>query len=125
MVRAAVGIRDNQHQQTNAGSVYSGTSDKAEHPKDGTNLKLMGFSIEVEIKPITLVLETDKGPFSLEMTGSQLAKLSYALRFVDYAEEPLQRKQLKKQAEASKGNTTARLASPSRANAKKRRKEKK
>ena len=64
-----------------------------------TNLKLMGFSIEVETDPITLQLQTDKGPFSVEISKTQLAKLVYALRFVLYAEEPLQRKRLRKEAE--------------------------
>ena len=64
-----------------------------------TNLKLMGFSIEVETDPITLQLQTDKGPFSVEISKTQLAKLVYALRSVLYAEEPLQRKRLRKEAE--------------------------
>ena len=64
-----------------------------------TNLKLTGFSIEVETDPITLQLQTDKGPFSIEISKTQLEKLVYALRFVLYAEEPLQRKRLSKEAE--------------------------
>jgi len=63
---------------------------------------LIGFSIEVETPPVTLLLETDKGPFSLEIPKAQLDNLVYALRFVDYAEEPLQER-LRKKEEAAKG----------------------
>ena len=32
-----------------------------------TNLKLIGFSIEVETDPVTLLLQTDRGPLSVEI----------------------------------------------------------
>lgn len=71
-----------------------------------TKLTLKGFSIEVETEPVTLMLETDKGPFSVEITSDQLSKLVYALRFVFYAEEPLQRR---RQKQAEGGTKTATL----------------
>ena len=64
-----------------------------------SNLKLIGFSIEVETDPVTLLLQTDRGPFSVEIPKAQLSNLIYALRFVSCADEPLQRKRLRKQAE--------------------------
>ena len=64
--------------------------------------KMIGFSIEVETDPVTLLLQTDRGPFSVEIPKAQLANLIYALRFVSYADEPLQRKRLKKQAEGKR-----------------------
>jgi hypothetical protein len=103
MVRTAAGIKDNQQLQANADSVRQGTPDNAEITKDITNLRLIGFSIEVETPPVTLLLKTDKGPLRLEIPKAQLDNLVCALRFVDYAEEPLQRKRLKKAAETSKG----------------------
>jgi hypothetical protein len=102
LVRAAADIRDNEGPQANAGSIRSETPSKAEITEDITNLKLIGFSIEVETPPVTLRLETDQGPFSLEIPKAQLDKLVYAFRFVDYAEEPL-RERLRKKEEASKG----------------------
>jgi hypothetical protein len=62
-----------------------------------TSLKLTGFEIAVEDDPVTLLLQTDKGPFSVEMTRGQLGKLVYALRFVRDAEEPLRRRRQKRQ----------------------------
>ena len=100
LVRAAAG--DNEGPQANAGSIRSETSSKAEITEDITNLKLIGFSIEVETPPVTLLLETDQGPYSLEIPKAQLDNLVYAFRFVDYAEEPL-RERLRKKEEASKG----------------------
>ena len=47
-----------------------------------TNLKLIGFSIEVETDPVTLLLQTDRAPFSVEIPKAQLSNLIYALRFV-------------------------------------------
>jgi hypothetical protein len=58
-----------------------------------TKLKLNGFSIEVEEGPATLLMQTDKGPFSVEISREQLPQLVYALRFVLYAEEPLRKRQ--------------------------------
>jgi hypothetical protein len=62
LVGAAAGIQDHEGPQVNAGSIRSETPSKVKV----TNLKLIGFSIEVETPPVTLLLETDKGPFSLE-----------------------------------------------------------
>ena len=59
-------------------------------------MKLIGFSIEVKEGPIELLMQTDKGPFSVEIPTAQLSKLVYALRFVLYAEEPLKKKQERK-----------------------------
>jgi len=84
----------------------SAVSPTSQPVTEATKLTLKGFSIEVETEPVVLMLETDKGPFSLEITGDQLSKLVYALRFVLYAEEPLQRKQQK---QAERGTKTATL----------------
>jgi hypothetical protein len=65
-----------------------------------TNLKLTGFSIEVEEGPATLLMQTDKGAFSVEIAEEQLSQLVYALRFVLYAEEPLRKKRERKQSES-------------------------
>jgi hypothetical protein len=65
-----------------------------------TNLRLNGFSIEVTEDPVTLLMQTDKGPFSIEIPKAQLSKLVYALRFVLYAEEPLRKKREIKQSGA-------------------------
>ena len=67
--------------------------------EDVTNLKLTGFSIEVETDPVTLLMQTDKGPFSVEIPKTELSNLVYALQIVSYADEPLQQKRLKRQAE--------------------------
>ena len=61
-----------------------------------TTLKLNGFSIEVKEGPVELLMQTDKGPFSVEIPTAQLSKLVYALRFVLYAEEPLKKKRERK-----------------------------
>ena len=47
-----------------------------------TTLKLNGFSIEVKEGPVELLMQTDKGPFSVEIPTAQLSKLVYALHFV-------------------------------------------
>jgi hypothetical protein len=65
-----------------------------------TNLKLDGFSIEVEEGPATLLMQTDRGAFSVEMSEDQLSQLVYALRFVLYAQEPLRKRREKRQSEA-------------------------
>jgi hypothetical protein len=65
-----------------------------------TNLKLDGFSIEVEEGPATLLMQTDRGAFSVEMSEDQLSQLVYALRFVLYAQEPLKKRREKRQSEA-------------------------
>ena len=101
MLKTAGSMKHIQYLQPNAGAAQPETSDEAEATR--TNLKLIGFSIEVDIDPVTLKLETDKGPFSLEIPADQRSKLAYALRFVEYAQEPLEKKRLKKQTEASKG----------------------
>ena len=62
-------------------------------------MKLIGFSIEVKEGPVELLMETDKGPFSVEIPTAQLSKLVYALRFVLYAEEPLKKKRERKLSE--------------------------
>ena len=64
-----------------------------------TNLKLNGFSIEVEEDPVTLLMQTDQGSFSVEIPKAQLAELIYALRFVSYAQEPLRKKRERRQLE--------------------------
>jgi hypothetical protein len=102
LARAAAGIRDNEGPQANAGSMRSETPSKTEITEDVTNLKLIGFSIEVETSPVTLLLETDKGLFSLEIPKAQLDNLFYAFLFFFYAEQPL-RERLRKKEEASKG----------------------
>ena len=61
-----------------------------------TTLKLIGFSIEVRDGPLELLMQTDKGPFNVEISEDQLSKLTYALRFVQYAEEPLRKKRERK-----------------------------
>ena len=68
--------------------------------EDVTSLKLIGFSIEVQTDPVTLLMQTDEGPFSVEIPKTELSNLVYALQIVSYADEPLQRKRLKRQAEA-------------------------
>ena len=95
---------------------------KVEVANEVTNLKLTGFSIEVDIDPVTLLLETDKGPFRLEIPKNQLEKLVYALRFVLYAYEPLQKTRLKKQRAAK---PTALVTRPSRPTERKRNRRKK
>jgi hypothetical protein len=102
MLKTAGSMKDVQYLQPNAGSAQPETG---ETEAIRTNLKLIGFSIEVDIDPVTLKLETDKGPFSLEIPRDQLSKLAYALRFVEYAQEPLEKKRLKKQTDASKGKS--------------------
>jgi hypothetical protein len=103
MLKTAGSMKNVQYLQPNAGSAQSESSGEADTTK--TNLKLIGFSIEVDIDPVTLKLETDKGSFSLEIPRDQLSKLAYALRFVEYAQEPLEKKRLKKQTDASKGKS--------------------
>jgi hypothetical protein len=61
-----------------------------------TTLKFMGFSIEVKEGPVELLMQTDKGPVSVEIPTGQLSKLVYALRFVLYADEPLKKKRERK-----------------------------
>lgn len=73
-----------------------------ETTEEATHLKLISFSIEVETDPITLLMQTDKGPFGVEVPKDQLSHLVYALRFVLYADEPLREKRLRRQAEAGR-----------------------
>jgi hypothetical protein len=100
--KAMVGVKA-QSGQANDLAAVSPTSQPV---TEVTKLTLKGFSIEVETEPVTLMLETDKGPFSVEITGDQLSKLVYALRFVLYAEEPLQHK---RQKQPEGGAKTAKL----------------
>jgi hypothetical protein len=72
--------------------------------EEPTNLKLIGFSIEVETDPVTLTMQTDKGPFNVEIPKAELSNLVYALQIVSYADEPLREKQLRRQAEARRLN---------------------
>ena len=74
-----------------------------------TRLKLTGFSIEVKESPIELLLQTDKGPFNVEIPEPQLSKLVYALRFVQYAEEPLRKRRQKRQSKSSGSPSAANL----------------
>ena len=67
-----------------------------------TNLKLDGFSIEVEEGPAKLLMQTDKGSFSVEIGQEQLSELVYALRFVLYAQEPLKEKRERKQSKGQR-----------------------
>jgi hypothetical protein len=62
-----------------------------------TPLKLIGFSTEVEEGPVELLLQTDRGAFNLEIPQEQLSKLVYALRFIEYAQEPLRKNRLQRQ----------------------------
>jgi hypothetical protein len=62
-----------------------------------TDLKLIGFSIEVDDDPIELLLQTDMGAFKVEIPKAQLSNLVYALRFILDAEEPLRAKRERKQ----------------------------
>jgi hypothetical protein len=50
--------------------------------EEATDLKLISFAIEVETDPVTLPMQTDKGPFSVEIPKDQLSHLVYALRLV-------------------------------------------
>ena len=93
--KAMAGIKQAQNEQTDDRSAHVTTAEPA--TQEVTKLILNGFSIEVDTEPVTLMLETDKGSFSVEITGNQLSKLVYALRFVLYAEEPLQRKRQKQE----------------------------
>jgi hypothetical protein len=81
----------------------SGRRDRATKMADKTtNLKLDGFSIEVEEGPATLLMQTDKGAFSVEMSEDQLSQLVYALRFVLYAQEPLRKRRERRQSEGQR-----------------------
>jgi hypothetical protein len=86
--------------EASAGAVVSQTLTHVDPPEDVTSLKLTGFSIEVDTDPVTLLMRTDKGPFSVEISKTELSNLVYALQIVSYADEPLQQKRLKRQAEA-------------------------
>src|SRR6478752_10202525 len=91
-------IKEAQGLQADVSSAGSQAPGKTE---EITNLKLVGFSIEVETDPVTLLMQTDKGPFSVEIPKTELSNLVYALQIVSYADEPLQQKRLKRQAEAT------------------------
>jgi hypothetical protein len=62
-----------------------------------TTLRLIGFSIEIKEGPVELLMQTDKGPFNVEISEEQVSKLIYALRFGQYAHEPLRKKRERKQ----------------------------
>ena len=113
--KAMVGVKA-QSGQANDLAAVSPTSQPV---TEVTKLTLKGFSIEVETEPVTLMLETDKGPFNVEITGDQLSKLVYALRFVLYAEEPLQGR---RQKQAESGTQTATLMTRAKSQSKSRRK---
>jgi len=72
-----------------------------------TNLRLISFSIEVKTDPVTLTMQTDKGPFNVEIPKTELTNLVYALQVVSYADEPLRKKQLKRQEGARRLNASA------------------
>jgi hypothetical protein len=78
-----------------------------EATEETTYLKLVSFSIEVETDPITLTMQTDKGPFNVEIPKTELTNLVYALQVVSYADKPLRKKQLKRQEEARRLNASA------------------
>jgi hypothetical protein len=59
-------MKEAQNLQADARSTGSQAPDKVAMTEEITNLKLIGFSIEVETDPVTLLLQTDKGPFSVE-----------------------------------------------------------
>ena len=92
-------MKEVQSLQVDANSAGSQAPGKTE---EITNLKLVGFSIEVETDPVTLLMQTDKGPFSVEIPKDQLSHLVYALRFVLYADEALREKRPRRQAEAGR-----------------------
>jgi hypothetical protein len=120
--KAMVGIKQAQNLQTDHRPAGLPIPKPTEITEEITKLTLKGFSIEVETEPLTLVLQTDKGPFSVAITSDQLSKLVYALRFVLYAEEPLQRKRQKQEKD---GEKPAKLvAPPSRPHGKSRKKKK-
>ena len=77
-----------------------------ETTEETIHLKLISFSIEVETAPVTLQMQTDKGAFNVEIPKSELSNLVYALQIVSYADEPLRKKQLKRQAEAKRLNAS-------------------
>jgi hypothetical protein len=93
----------------NASAVASQTPSKMDPPEDVTTLRLIGFSIEVKTDPVTLLMQTDKGPFSVVIPKTELSNLVYALQIVSYADEPLRQKQLKREEarrlDAASGNT--------------------
>jgi hypothetical protein len=93
----------------NANAVASQTPSKMDLPEDITTLRLIGFSIEVKTDPVTLLMQTDKGPFSVVIPKTELSNLVYALQIVSYADEPLRQKQLKREEarrlDAASGNT--------------------
>jgi len=99
MARALANIKETQNLHADARSAGSQAPGKVAMTEEISNLKLIGFSIEVETDPVTLLLQTDKGPFSVEIPKTQLSDLVYALRIVSYADEPLREKRLRKQAE--------------------------
>lgn len=83
--------------EANASAVASQTPSKMDPPEDITTLRLIGFSIEVKTDPVTLLMQTDKGPFSVVIPKTELSNLVYALQIVSYADEPLRQKQLKRE----------------------------
>jgi hypothetical protein len=88
-------------------SSVSAQSPGKETAEETTNLKLISFSIEVKTDPVTLTMQTDKGPFNVEIPKTELTNLVYALQVVSYADEPLRKKQLKRQGEARQLNASA------------------
>jgi hypothetical protein len=100
MTGALGNMKEAQGLQSDARSSGPQTPGK-EITKETTNLKLISFSIEVETDPVTLLMQTDKGPFSVEIPKTELSNLVYALQIVSYADEPLREKRLRRQAEGS------------------------
>ena len=101
MTRKLGNIKEAQSLQADADSAGPKAPGK-EITEETTNLKLISFSIEVETDPVTLLVQTDKGPFSVEIPKDQLSHLVYALRFVLYADEALREKRPRRQAEAGR-----------------------
>src|SRR6476620_10043556 len=93
--------------EASAGAVTSQTLTQMDPPEDVTSLKLIGFSIEVETDPVTLLMQTDKGPFNVEIRKTELSNLVNGLQIVSYADEPLREKRLRRQAEARRVNASA------------------
>ena len=42
-------------------------------PETVRTLKLIGFSIEIKEGPVEMLMQTDKGPFSVEIPTAQLS----------------------------------------------------
>jgi len=107
MTGALGNLKQAQNLQADARSAGPQTPSKVEMAEEITNLKLLGFSIEVETDPVTLLMQTDKGPFNVEIRKTELSNLVNGLQIVSYADEPLREKRLRRQAEARRVNASA------------------